>query len=74
MNNLSSYCGLVDAKIRASDKDLPVKVERLNVLNESFHLILLGVIKAFKWLLGRFLIVIYVIIMCPNEELSLTMS
>ena len=23
MNNLSSYCGLVDAK-RASDKDLPV--------------------------------------------------
>ena len=26
MNNLSSYCGLVDAKIRASDKDLPVRV------------------------------------------------
>ena len=24
MNNLSSYCGLVDAKISASDKDLPV--------------------------------------------------
>ena len=24
MNNLSSYCGLVDVKIRASDKDLPV--------------------------------------------------
>ena len=24
MSNLSSYCGLVDAKIRASDKDLPV--------------------------------------------------
>ena len=24
MNNMSSYCGLVDAKIRASDKDLPV--------------------------------------------------
>ena len=24
MNNLSSYYGLVDAKIRASDKDLPV--------------------------------------------------
>ena len=24
MNNLSSYCGLVDAKIRASDKDFPV--------------------------------------------------
>ena len=25
MNNLSSYCGLVDAKIGASDKDLPVQ-------------------------------------------------
>ena len=24
MNNLSSYCGLVDAKISASEKDLPV--------------------------------------------------
>ena len=24
MNNLLSYCGLVDAKIRTSDKDLPV--------------------------------------------------
>ena len=24
MNNRSSYCGLVDAKIRASDKGLPV--------------------------------------------------
>ena len=26
MNNLLSYCGLVDAKIRASDRDLPVQV------------------------------------------------
>jgi hypothetical protein len=24
MNNVVIYCGLVDAKIRASDKDLPV--------------------------------------------------
>ena len=24
MNNLFSYCGLVDARIRASEKDLPV--------------------------------------------------
>ena len=24
MDNLLSYCGLVDAKIRASDKDLPL--------------------------------------------------
>ena len=29
MNNLTSYCGLVDAKIRASDKDLPVTLPRL---------------------------------------------
>jgi hypothetical protein len=27
MKNLWSYCGLVDAKIRASDKDLPVTTE-----------------------------------------------
>ena len=26
MNNLLSYCGLVDARIRASEKDLPVPV------------------------------------------------
>ena len=25
MNNLLSYCGLIDTRIRASDKDLPVK-------------------------------------------------
>ena len=25
MNNMSSYCGLVDAKIRASDRDVPVQ-------------------------------------------------
>ena len=29
MNNLLSYCGLVDARISASDKDLPVQ----NLLN-----------------------------------------
>ena len=37
MNNLSSYCGLVDAKIRASDKDLPVifAIELLNKQNSE---------------------------------------
>ena len=30
MNNMLSYCGLVDAKISASDKDLPV-------LKTSYH-------------------------------------
>ena len=35
MKNLSSYCGLVDAKIRASDKDLPVSklISNLYALN-----------------------------------------
>ena len=45
MNNLSSYCGLVDAKIRASDKDLPVLTNRTNrisavVLKKYFLLFL----------------------------------
>ena len=31
MNNLLSYCGLVDAKIRASDKDLPVQVQSMKI-------------------------------------------
>ena len=29
MNNLLSYCGLVDVRINASDKDLPVPIERI---------------------------------------------
>ena len=29
MNNLLSYCVLVDAKIKASDKDLPVPIEKM---------------------------------------------
>ena len=35
MNNLSSYFGLVDAKIRASDKDLPVHKTRKTRLQEA---------------------------------------
>ena len=34
MNNVLSYCGLGDAKIRASDKDLPVQ----NVCSEALKL------------------------------------
>ena len=30
MNNLLSFCGLIDAKRRASDKDLPVGVSKCN--------------------------------------------
>ena len=36
MNNLSSHCGLVDAKIRASDKDLPVQC-RLEKTRENWQ-------------------------------------
>ena len=41
MNNLLSHCGLVDAKIRASDKDLPVyhlATMNINTLIASLHL------------------------------------
>ena len=41
MNNLLSYCGLVDAKIRASDKDLPVQLfqkELTEMLPPDAHL------------------------------------
>ena len=32
MNNLLSYCGLVDAKIGTSDKDLPVKQKKMTLV------------------------------------------
>ena len=36
MKNLSSYCGLVDAKIRASDKDLPVQLYNLKSYSKLY--------------------------------------
>ena len=36
MNNLLSYCGLVDARIRASDKDLPVNLHYCTSKPSSF--------------------------------------
>ena len=36
MNNLLSYCGLVDAKIRASNKDLPVHKYVQKIFTWSF--------------------------------------
>ena len=48
MNNLSSYCGLVDAKIRASDKDLPVSETKAEAIprpprkGETQHYVLRG--------------------------------
>ena len=35
MNNLLSYCALVDARIRASDKDLPVWADAVSWLTAS---------------------------------------
>merc|ERR1719350_437228 len=35
MNNLLSYCRLIDAKIRASDKDLPVLCECVFSLDQN---------------------------------------
>ena len=32
MNNLLSYCGLVDPRISVSDKDLPVKLDQQDFL------------------------------------------
>ena len=37
MNNLLSYCGLVDVRINASDKDLPVpRVSNSNYVGAAF--------------------------------------
>ena len=50
MNNLSSYCGLVDAKIRASDKDLPVHIYQDIFLKELTlqHLYIFLFLKYFR--------------------------
>ena len=46
MNNLLSYCGLVDAKIRASDIDLPVMLNLKIFSILTFYLFFLGSRKA----------------------------
>ena len=50
MNNLSSYCGLVDAKIKASDKDLPVTKERTISVRTFFALLHTLKVKPFAML------------------------
>ena len=40
MNNLSSYCGLVDARISDSDKDLPVQGQNHGALITNLHCLL----------------------------------
>ena len=39
MNNLSSYCGLTDARMRASEKDFPLSLQESNILMERPHII-----------------------------------
>ena len=39
-NNFASYCGLVDAEMRASDKDLPVSKKHGMRLQKCFYPIL----------------------------------
>ena len=49
MNNLLSYCGLVDARIRASNKDLPVRASFLDNLGcMAWMLLQKGVEKLMK--------------------------
>ena len=38
MNNLLSYCGLVDARISASEKDLSVPSNHFNGIEAAFNL------------------------------------
>ena len=45
MTNLSSYCGLVDAKIRAFDKDLPVLICFSNLRLNRGSLVIVNIIK-----------------------------
>jgi hypothetical protein len=37
MKNLFSYCGLVDVRINASDKDLPVQTKECDIKYEEFN-------------------------------------
>ena len=48
MNNLLSYCGLVDGKIRTSDKDLPVPTIFQGLTRIRYFSFLLRDIRAFS--------------------------
>ena len=53
INNLSSYCGLVDAKIRASDKDLPVQLDYMEL---EIHLSLCSMMENVGCVQGKSII------------------
>ena len=48
INNLLSYCGLVDAKIRASDKDLPVLGKTQNLTMRPYPEGMYGFFRMFQ--------------------------
>ena len=52
MNKLSSYCGLVDAKIRASDKDLSVQLETSKPVYQATSF---SMTKLFFYFLGHYI-------------------
>ena len=58
MDNLLSYYGLVDAKIRASDKDLPVHIIAGKYINTShatlIHSVKLSLFVAYHQIFARF--------------------
>ena len=62
MNNLSSYCGLVDASIRGSDKDLPVKADIGKSIWHNQY-----VLNIFKYCLDAPL-AFPVLVNCPQAE------
>ena len=58
MNNLLSYCGLIDARISASEKDLPVQGKCWHTFREILDI----------WMKLKFLIVTLVLVftLCKN--------
>ena len=48
MNNMLSYYGLIDTRMRASDKDLPVKTEFFKFVWQLLHVKCTGSC-VFKW-------------------------
>ena len=62
MNNLSSYCGLTDLRMRASDTDLPVPFSSIMVLQK-------GVVLNLRFLsFDRLIILLHLIMIRQNDK------
>ena len=75
MNNLLSYCGLVDAKIRASDKDLPVHYIRVFIecklffnLDEPAQNTKISICLSFLW---YFRLIFYIVETSSRKSIAL---